>query len=167
MEEPSPRWGQQSTVVEEKLCIYGGRTKDFRKELLALSIQVFDPLLEVWTKEDCNGVPPPGIYDGACASTGHHFYVYGGNDGKHYHGSLYQLDTRSLTWALLSSDGPMKQSGCRMVAYDNKLVLFGGDECPSDSIQTGAEFNKHSDGRGRTNDLHIFDLKEGKESNHA
>ena len=51
-----------------------------------------------------------------------------------------------------------------MVAYGNKLVLFGGYGIPSGPTQPGAEFVKNTsftDGRGWTNELHSFDLKTG------
>ena len=161
--EPSPRFSQFSTVVEGKLCVYGGLTKDFRKEKsgLASSVHSFDGLLESWYSEDTGGVLPPGLYVGACASVGHHVYVYGGVDGSAHQGSLHQLDTRTRTWKQLSSTGPTRKAGCQMVAYDSNLVLFGGYGIPSGPTQPGAEFVKCStftDGRGWTNELHTFDV---------
>ena len=165
--EPSPRWGQFSAVVEGKLCVYGGRTKDFVKEKsgLASSVHSFDGLLESWYSEDTGGVPPPGLYGGACASVGRHVYVYGGHDGSARQGFLHQLDTRTWTWKQLSSSGPMRKTGCKMVAYGSNLVLFGGRGIPSGPTQPGAEFVKSSnytDGRGWTNELHTFDLIKGE-----
>ena len=165
--EPSPRWGHFSALVEEKFCVWGGRTKDFLKEKseLASSIHSFDPFLEFWDKNKLSGDPPPGLYHGACASAGHHVYLYGGTDGSCYQSSLHQLDTRSWTWKQLSSAGPMWKSACEMIAHDSKLVLFGGYGVPSGPIQPGAEFIKSSrftDGRGWTNEVHTFDLKEGE-----
>ena len=52
-----------------------------------------------------------------------------------------------------------------MIAFDKKLLLFGGYGYPSRSTQPGARFIKDSnfsDGRGWTNELHLFDLKEGE-----
>ena len=52
-----------------------------------------------------------------------------------------------------------------MIAQDSKLVLFGGYGIPSGPIQRGAEFIKQrdfTDGRGWTNEVHTFDLKEGE-----
>ena len=162
--EPSPRWGQLSAVVEEKPCMYGGRTKDFLKEKsgLASSVHSFDGS---WYCEDTSGVPPHGLYLGACASAGHHVYVYGGLDGSAHQGSLHQLDTRTWTWKQLSSTGPMRKSGCQMVSYGSNLVLFGGYGIPSGPTQPGPEFVKNSnytDGRGWTNELHTFDLIKGE-----
>ena len=61
-------------------------------------------------------------------------------------GTLHLLDTRSRRWKLISSEGgPMKKTGCGMIIYDSKIVLFGG-------------FRKS----GSTNELHTFNLKEGE-----
>ena len=165
--EPSPRWAHCSALVEEKFRVWGGYTKDFLKEKseLASSVHSYDPFLEFWDGNRCSGVPPPGLYFGACASAGHHVYLYGGSDGSCHQSSLHQLDTRSWTWKQLSSAGPMRKVGCGMVAHDSKLVLFGGYGYPSGPTQPGAEFTRSSrftDGVGWTNEVHTFDLKEGE-----
>ena len=162
--EPSPRRCHYSALVEEKFCVWGGSTKDFLQEKseLTSSIHSFDPFLEFWDKNKLSGVPPPGIYYGTCASAGHHVYLYGGTDGSCHQSSLHQLDTRSWTWKQLSSAGPMRKSGCGMVAHNSKLVLFGGFGIPSGPTQPGAEFIKATGNRGWTNEVHTFDLKEGE-----
>ena len=147
--------------------MWGGRTKDFLQEKseLASSVHCFDPLLEFWDVKKSSGVPHPGLYDGACASASHHVYLYGGTDRSRFKSSLHQLDTRSWTWKQLSSAGPMRKGACGMVAHDSKLVLFGGYGFPSGPIQPGAELikdSKFTDGRGWTNEVHTFDLKEGE-----
>ena len=91
--------------------------------------------------------------------------MYGGNDGLDYQGCLYQLDIKSRKWQQLSSGGPMKKYGCRMIAYGKTLVVFGGYGIPSGPVQPGAQFiknNEYTDGQGWTNELHIFDLEEGE-----
>ena len=170
--EPSPRYSHYSALVEEKFCVLGGRTKDFLKEKsqLTSSVHSFDPYLEFFDVNKSSGVPPPGVYGGACASAGHHVYLHGGHDGSRYQGSLHQgslhqLDTRSWTWKQLSSAGHIRKCGCGMVAHDSKLVLFGGYGFPSGPTQPGAEFIKDSrftGGMGWTNEVHTFDLKEGE-----
>ena len=107
----------------------------------------YDPDSETWNTNTCEGPHPPGIRDGACASAGHHIYTYGGwDEGMNDQGTLHLLDTRSRRRKLISSEGgPMKKRGSRMIVYDSKIVLFGG---------IGEN--------GRTNELHTFNLKEGK-----
>ena len=78
-------------------------------------------------------------------------------------GTLHLLDTRSRRWKLISREGsPMKKAGCGMVVYDSKIVLFGGYGEPSGHIQPGAKFKKGRSSKGRTNELHTFNLKEGE-----
>ncbi len=150
--EPSPRWSQFSASAKGKLYVWGGFTER-RAELL----HTFDPVLETWSEKECTGPSHPGLYHGACASARHHLYLYGGTDGINRQSSLSQLDINSGTWEKLSeSSGPMKKSGCEMITYDNKLVVFGGIGVPSSSIQQGL-------GKLQlTNELHTFDLQKSE-----
>ena len=93
--------------------------------------------------------------------------MYGGVDGSRVLNCLHQLDTQSWTWSELTKSGPMRKGGCGMIAFDRKLLLFGGDGIPSGPTQSGAKFIKiknsnNTDGSGWTNELHLFDLKEGE-----
>ena len=90
--------------------------------------------------------------------------MYGGLDGSAFHDCLYLLDTESRKWRQLSSCGPMRKAGSEMIAYGKKLVIFGGYGIPSGPTQPGAQFIEdltETDGRGWTNEIHIFDLEEG------
>ena len=87
--------------------------------------------------------------------------MYGGSDGSRDLNSLHQLDTQSWTWSDLKS-GPMRKFACRMIAFDRKLLLFGGYGIPSAPTQPGAKFIKDSNDTDVTNELHLFDLKEGE-----
>ena len=160
--EPSPRQGHFSTVVENYLYVWGGESEEVDVSI----VHHYDPNTETWSDKRCEGPPPPGSINGACASIGHHLYTYGGFDADdHDRGTLHGLDTKSWMWSQLSSDGPMKKWGCRMITYGCKILLFGGKGVPSGPIQPGAEFVKdmiESDGSGWTNEVHIFDLKEGE-----
>ena len=165
--EPYPRYGHLSAAVEGKFCVWGGCTNNFREERdrLISSFHSFDPLKESWTSKSCSGLRSGhhGIYDCASASAGHFIYMYGGSDGVKWHSSLYRLDTRSGKWKELSGTGPMEKVDCSIVATSEKLVLFGGYGISSGPSQPGAKFvrSKNSLGRGWTNELHVFDLKEG------
>ena len=158
-----PRSAHFSTVVEDSLYVWGGVADE---KIDVHTVHHYDPNTETWSDKRCEGPPPPGSFYGACASIGHHLYTYGGYDADNRdHGTLHGLDTKSWMWSQLSSDGPMKKYGCRMIAYGCKILLFGGYGVPSGTIQPGAKFVKNiypSDGSGWTNELHIFDLKEGE-----
>ena len=150
--------------------MWGGRTEDFsrsRKKKI-VSIESFDSYLETWTRKTSKGDPPPWLYDGACASSGHIIYTYGGNGGQSYYGSLYEFNSRTSSWKELaphSADSPMKKSSCGMVVWGEKCILFGGYGIPSGPTQSGADFIRNSsstDGHGWTNEMHTFDLKKGE-----
>ena len=173
--EPSPRWAHCSALAEGQVYVFGGRTKDFtqKKKELSSTLHSFDPCIESWNQPAVatgNKEFPLGLYASACASTGHHVYVYGGWDGTEWQGSLHKLNCKTMKWTKLSTgdNGPMKKSRCGLVIYYDKLVLFGGYGCHSGSIQRGEEFvqsKKFGYPRGWTNELHIFDLKQSKEFN--
>ena len=91
--------------------------------------------------------------------------MYGGDDESRYLNSFHQLDTQSWTWNELTKSSPMWKNGCRMVAFDRKLLLFGGYGYSSGPTQPGAEFiesSKSTNGMGWTNELHLFDLKKSE-----
>ena len=159
--EPSPRSLPFAAPVEGELYLYGGRTDDFNERPeSSTDLEIFDPKLETWRSVKTKGHPPPLLYDGACASSDHHLYICCGFDNSSHHNSLYQLDTRTLTWTELSSSdrsGPRKKIGCSMVCYKQKLVLFGGECDTTGPTQTGASYEARF-----TNELHTFDLNEGE-----
>ena len=163
--EPCPR-SRHFSIVEDvhNLYVWGGFGDE--EDVDESIVHHYDPNTETWSDKRCEGPPPPGSRSGACASIGHHLYTYGGYDAAgDNHGTLHGLDTKSWMWSQLSSDGPMEKLGCGMIAYGCKILLFGGKGVPSGPIQPGAEFVKDAgyiDGRGWTNEVHIFDLKEGE-----
>ena len=104
---------------------------------------------------------PAGLNSGGCCISGQHLYIYGGWDGKSRYRTLYELNTNSWTWRKLSdggAGGPGKKSVCRMIPYQDQLLVVGGkcDEMPS-SRQAGASYED-----GRTNEVHCFNLTTGK-----
>lgn len=167
--EPTARWGYFSTSVEGLFYLYGGLTKDFlnKRGNLASNMRVysFDPYLESWSKRLAQGQSyPPGLYNGACASSGQNVYVYGGNNGSRLQSSLHQLDTKTLTWTQLSQAGPMRMIGCGMINHGNCLLLFGGYGEFSDPSHPELDFFQDitTKDSGWSNVLHSFDLKEGE-----
>ena len=69
----------------------------------------------------------------------------------------------SCEWTKLSSTGPTSKDGCRMASCGDKRVLFGGYGFVR-SIQQGSNYSAcgHGGVGGWTNELHVFDLKEGR-----
>ena len=107
-----------------------------------------DVVADKWKKHLLKGQHPPGVCDGACAVVGNCLYFYGGDDkeGK-LTGSLFELNLSTKSWRELFHPGAggQKIHGCRMIACNSTLIIYGGStyDCP-------------------TNELHLFDLKDGK-----
>ena len=168
--EPSPRLSPFFSSVDGQIYMWGGRTEDFStsRGKKIVSIESFDPYLETWTRKTTKGDPPPWYYYGACTSSGHIIYNYGGYDGQSYYGSLYEFNTRTSSWRKLtphSVDSPMKKFSCGMVVWGEKCVLFGGYGIPSGPTQSESDFirnNSRTDGCRWTNEMHTFDLIKGE-----
>ena len=152
--------------------MWGGLTEDFsessRRKLESV-VEMYDPYLEAWQQEATTGVPPPGLYAGGCTSVHESLLWYGGQGGESHFGSLHQLNTITLKWEELhqkcTSEGPMAKCGCGLALFQgSKLGVFGGHGIPTGPTQPGSTFIRHtgfSDGRGWTNELHLYDLQEG------
>ena len=117
---------------------------------------------ETWSRQRTRGPhPPAGLRNGGCCISGQHLYIYGGLTGESWNGVLYELNTNSWTWRKLSdgdTGGPGKKSGCRIISYQDQLLLFGGfyREIPC-SRQAGSSYED-----GFTNEVHSFNLTTGK-----
>ena len=117
---------------------------------------------KTWARQRTRGPhPPAGLRDGCCCISGQHLYIYGGVRKRSHNGVLYELNINLWTWRKFSDDdtvGPGKKSGCRMIPYQDQLLVVGGayDEMPS-SRQAGASYE-----REYTNEVHSFNLTTGK-----
>ena len=170
--EPAPRFSHGAASIGRRCCLWGGCIQAFSeggRRKLASTVEIFDPYLETWEKHHTMGVPPLGMYHGACTSLLDSFYWFGGWDGSSYYNSLHRLDTTTLEWRelhpLYQADWPMRKSGCAMVSFlQDKLAVFGGYGIPTHPTQPGAMFTKdtyYRDGSGWSNELHVFNTTEG------
>ena len=165
--EPDPRYGLYSAVINEELCVWGGK-------VAGTSLQVYHPCLELWRQLDTRGPPPPGLYAGASAHSENYLYVYGGvKDDGSKSGCLHRLDTKTSSWTQLaahSADAPMKKGGYEMIVYKNSVIIIGGFGVRNGPIQPGSEWMKWRDKdndegpntKGWTNEMHKYDLREGE-----
>ena len=117
---------------------------------------------KTWARQRTRGpLPPAGLNDGGCCISGQYLYTYGGDVKGLRYGVLHELNTNSWTWRKLSdgdTGGPGKKSGCRIIPYQDQLLVVGGfyDEMPS-SRQAGSSYD-----RWTTNEVHCFNLTTGK-----
>ena len=168
LNEPYPRCGHGAAAVGGRCFLWGGCSVGGRKKLPS-TIEVFDPYLETWEEHPTTGAPPPGLYSGACTSLLDSLYWFGGSDGRSLYNSLHRLDTTTLEWRKLQplnqAYGPMRKYGCKMVSFlQDRLATFGGHGIPAGPTQPGAiltEDANYTDGRGWSNELHVFTITEG------
>ena len=136
-------WGGNGDTEPEKVFIYSHDT-------------------ETWKGEVTNGPhPTAGLYNGGCTTSGQTLYLYGGWDGRSYRSDVYALDIKKWTWRKVcegGAGGPGKKEGCRMISYQDQLLVIGGVywETPN-SRQAGASYEG-----GRTNEVHSYNVTTGK-----
>ena len=169
--EPLPRFNHVSQTVGSKVLVQGGRTNDFSvtsREHLASVVETLDPCSELWEQRRVEGdAPSPGTYDAASASVNDDLFTFGGHDGRNFLNMLHRLDTKTWLWCQLSpmnADGaPMPKTGCRMMCFRDNLVVFGGYGIPRGPTEPRSfvKNTNFTDGRGWTNEFHIYHLKEG------
>ena len=124
--------------------------------------------------EMLTGVPPPGLHSGGFAVVAETLYYFGGTDGRSPYSSLHSLNTETLEWRELQSknpaDQPMPKFDHGIVTYHDETVdvtsiaVFAGYGKPVTPIQPGSTFiqnTNYTDGRGWTNELHLFNLTNG------
>ena len=151
----------------------GGQTKNFsekNKQHLSSVVEIFDPYSESWEQRQVEGnAPPPGAYAAASTSLHDDLFSFGGWDGGDlFFNTVHRLDTKTWCWSQVSpqnADGaPMPNYGCEMIAFRNGLVVFGGYGVPQGPTepQSFIKDTEYADGRGWTNEFHIYNLSEGK-----
>ena len=169
--EPLPRYLHISCRVGSKVVVQGGRTKDFSeksRQHLSSVVEIFDPYSELWEQREVTGdSPSPGTYGAASASLHDDLFSFGGHDDKQYFNTVHRLDTEKLCWSQVSpqnADGaPMPKVVRVMIAFGNSLGVFGGYGVPRGPTepQSFIKDTTFTDGRGWTNEFHIYNLSEG------
>ena len=171
-EEPMPRIGHTQWQAGSRVLVHGGRTKDYSentKRRLASVVDTFDRYTEAWEQKEVTGeAPAPGVYGAASASVDDDLFAFGGYDGSRFNNALHRLKNASQ-WIELcpenkSPEFPMAKCGAGMVAFGDNLAVFGGYGIPHGPTQPGSSFIKSTtftDGRGWTNEFHIYNIKDG------
>ena len=172
--EPLPRYRHISGSVGSKVVVQGGRTKDFsekRRQQLTSVVEIFDPYSELWEQRQVTGdAPSPGTYASASASLHDDLFSFGGLDiyGRgNFFNRLHRLDTKTWRWCQLSPQNaegaPIQKFACGMISFRDSLGVFGGYGIPRGPTepQSFIKNTRFTDGRGWTNEFHIYQLKEG------
>ena len=170
--EPMPRMWHTSWQIGSKALVHGGRTQDYSestKRRLAFAVDIFDLYTEAWEQKEVTGeAPAPGVYGSASASVDDDLFAFGGYDGSRLYNTLHKLKGGSQ-WIELSRQNekgecPMAKGGAKLVAFGGKLAVFGGYGLPHAPTQPGSSLIRDTsctDGRGWTNEFHIYNLKDG------
>ena len=156
---PSARSAPFVASVGELVYLWGGQG-DTEPE----TVFIYRHDTETWTREVTKGLhPPAGLNNGGSTLSGQCLYLYGGYGGASRHGDLYELNIKNWTWRKVcdgGAGGPGKKSGCRMISYQDQLLVVGGyyghDKTPS-SRQAGASYQG-----GYTNEIHSYYLITGE-----
>ena len=171
--QPSPRFGHCAAPIGEKTYLWGGRTQDIStgaRKTLASELNTFDAFTETWNTRVTTGVPPPGHYNGGCTVMDNSLYYFGGENDNSYYNSLHCINSITAEWKELSSHNPVNQPmpkvGFGLVTYTDtaSLIVFAGYGFPHGPTQAGSTFvqsTKYTDGRGWTNEFHLFNLTNG------
>jgi hypothetical protein len=122
----------------------------------------------LWEQRQVEGdALSPGTHVAASASLCDDLFSFGGFDGRQRLNTLHRLDSKTWCWGEVSpqnADGaPMPKSGCGMIAFRNSLVVLGGYGVPRGPTEPQSFIQNTTitdDGRGWTNELHIYNLSE-------
>ena len=169
--EPLPRSRHISGRVGSLAVVQGGETNDFSeksKQHVSSVVEIFDPYFESWEQREVEGnAPLPGTHFAASASLHDDLFSFGGRDGRNFFNAFHRLDTKTWCWSQVSPQNadvaPLPKCGCGMIAFRNSLVVFGGYGRPQGPTepQSFVKNTKFNDGRGWTNEFHIYNLSGG------
>ena len=169
--EPVPRAWHISGCVGSKVLVQGGRTKDFSeksRQHLTSVVEVFDPYSELWEQKQVKGDgPEPGTCLAASVSLHGDLFTFGGVFNGKVFNTLRRLDTKTWSWHRVSpqnADGaPIPKWGCGIITFRDGLGVIGGYGIPQGPTepQSFIKNTGYTDGRGLTNEFHIYNLSEG------
>ncbi|GAM23895.1 hypothetical protein SAMD00019534_070700, partial [Acytostelium subglobosum LB1] len=143
-----PKFARHAAVaIDHKIFTFGG----FDGFQMHYNLCVYDTMAQTWDYVGTVGDVPVPRTNHAAAVIDRHMYVYGGmykepNNDLVFLDDLMCLNTDTLTWTKLAPTGDLPPAKCghQLVAFDNKLLLFGG----------GSGYQWES----KYNDIHIYDL---------
>lgn len=146
--QPQSRAKHAAVGVGRKLFVWGGESGSAK--IQTTTIESFDVISQQWDPPRQIRCPlPDGLMSMAVATDGESAFFFGGSFGASgsytYSNKLYLVDLSTLQCRELvprtPSRAPKKVSGCAMVYFNQKLVVYGG--------YTGQQ---------RENKLYVFDM---------
>lgn len=133
---PTPRFSLAAVAFGDKILAMGGgafrdgvfRNYDF--------VEVYDPVGQVWMKQDDLSLPWPSAGLGGCVMD-EIVYVFGGNNGERIHSFVACYDQKARRWFDLP---PMQESRAAMgvVVLGGNIFVLGGrsaDNAPVNTVE--------------------------------
>ena len=131
------------------------------------TIAIYNVKTERWALQRTTGSPPPGLCEGGCAIIGNHMYCFGGDDGSSWYDDLHKLNLETFQWSKVHPKngqlkGPIRKGSFNAIVLDERyLCYFGGYGFGSTCKSTFSVNSFFTDGRGWTNEFHLFDVQQG------
>lgn len=124
---PSPRESHTATLVcDEKLVIFGGSGEGEANYLNDL--HVLDLKTMKWSSPEVKGKIPVPRDSHSAVAIGNRLFLYGGDSGDRYQGSVDVLDTETFTWSkvfeLMSKVATLILSSSKVCSYVFALFFF-------------------------------------------
>jgi len=119
---PSPRGYHTSTLVGNKVIVYGGSDgHECFSEIFILDLE-----MNHWSKVNPDR-PVPRLSHTA-TQVGSYLFIIGGHDGNHYSHSLILLNLVTLRWEVrkIYGERPSSRGYHTAVLFDSRIFLFGG-----------------------------------------
>ena len=130
------------------------------------SLFVYECSTETWSMKSTTGPVHPGLLGGCSVIMHKYLHSFGGANGSTYYNDMSKLDLDTLQWSKVQTTGsqPIRKAGCGLVRVDERtLCCIGG--YGTGPTQPGLTFTRntdYSDGRGWTNEIHLFDVQDGR-----
>jgi len=134
---PSPRGYHTSTLVGNKVIVYGGSDGH---ECFS-DIFILDLEMNHWSRVNTDLSIPRLSH--TATQVGSYLFIIGGHDGNHYSHSLILLNLVTLRWEVrkIYGERPSSRGYHTAVLFDSRIFLFGG-----------------YDGHKIYNDMYVLDL---------
>lgn len=125
-EVPRPRGGHSGCLVGSRLYLFGGEDVMRRPlgELLVLDLATWQ-----WSRPETSGpTPGPRSAHAAAMYRGRYMLVFGGGSVAHCNNELWVLDTHSMEWSEVDSEGPVPppRAGHAGSILGNTWFIVGG-----------------------------------------
>ena len=128
-----PRYGHTTSLVDNKLIIFGGRTQDGK---ILNTITIFDPFDNMFvTLKDLKNAPPPR-YHHAAVVYGNSLIIHGGKtNGKKLLSDVWEFQIDKQVWTQKDPRGePLIPRKCHaMYTINGTAIIVGG-------VTTGGDF---------------------------